>query len=203
MISLRCACDASDPCLWQASGTQGFPGHHHPCVPAKGWAPQKTHTIGVQDKKTGHFLESDASVLGGGGECCDPGWVLGDWGRLCRNLPCCGFSKKARLRFPLALEGRCVTIRQGLNIFYIPTFNVQLHSRENVVWEEGRRAKAALHQGSALPRRLQRERRVALLTPALCSPFHSPPKAAFAGEVPPGRQACKSWFGDSTVARLC
>ena len=64
-------------------------------------------------------------------------------------LLCCGFkSKKARLRISSVLEGRRVTIRQGLNIFYILTFNMQLHSRENVVWEEGRRVKAALHQGS-------------------------------------------------------
>jgi len=56
---------------------------------------------------------------------------------------------------------------------------------------------------SALPRRLRRPRRGALLTPAFCSPFYSAPKAAFTREVPPGRQACKSCFGDSTHTRLC
>lgn len=93
--------------------------------------------------------ESDASVLGGGGVLRP--W-LGFWGQgEALQEPaqlCCGFeSKKARRRISLALKGSHVMIRQCLNIFHIVTFNMQLHSRENVVWEEGCRVKAALHHG--------------------------------------------------------
>lgn len=76
-------------------------------------------------------------VCGGRGEALEPA------------LLCCGFkNKKARLRISSALRGKRVTIRRGLSIFYILNFKMQLHSRENVVWEGGHRAKAALHQGS-------------------------------------------------------